>query len=140
MSAMSPLEVILKRFELPDEVRLFEHGRYDIVRMSDLAIGKATLDPGWKWSADVGALTGAATHSKQASIGMVISGHCVVEFTDGRIVDLTAGTLFEIPAEPHDSWVVGDEKYVSLHFLDPEAYAEFSAAFDAAGRRKEKAQ
>jgi len=31
--------------------------------------------------------------------------------------------LFHIPPEPHDSWVIGDEQYVSLHFLGAERYA-----------------
>jgi hypothetical protein len=42
---------------------------------------------------------------------------------DGSIHHLTAGTVFYIPAEPHDSWVVGDEPYVSLHFLGAGHYA-----------------
>ena len=29
-----------------------------------------------------------------------------------------------VPAEPHDSWVVGNEPYVSLHFLGAEDYAK----------------
>lgn len=44
-------------------------------------------------------------------------------FADGRVHDLTPGTLFHIPSEPHDSWVVGDEEYVSLHFLGAAGYA-----------------
>lgn len=132
---MSPLETVLKRFELPDEVRIFEHGRYDLVRMSDLAIGKATWDPGWRWSTDVGPLAGGAKMSTMPQIGMVITGHCVVEFEDGRLVDLTSGTLFEIPAEPHDSWIVGDEKYVALHFLDPEAYTDFSRSYGGKAKK-----
>jgi hypothetical protein len=32
--------------------------------------------------------------------------------------------LFYIPAEPHDSWVVGEEQYVSLHFLGAADYAK----------------
>ena len=28
-----------------------------------------------------------------------------------------------IPPEPHDSWVVGDQPYVSLHFMGAEHYA-----------------
>ena len=48
----------------------------------------------------------------------------VANQADGRIYDLTPGTLFDIPAEPHDSWVVGDEPYVSLHFLGADAYAK----------------
>ena len=37
--------------------------------------------------------------------------------------DLTAGTVFYIPSEPHDSWVVGSEPYVSLHFHGAAVYA-----------------
>ena len=42
---------------------------------------------------------------------------------NGDIIELRPGTVFYIPAVPHDSWVVGDEPYVSLHFLGAEKYA-----------------
>jgi hypothetical protein len=32
------------------------------------------------------------------------------------------GQLFYIPAEPHDSWVVGDRPYISLHLLGATHY------------------
>jgi hypothetical protein len=32
--------------------------------------------------------------------------------------------LFHIPPEPHDLWVVGDEPYVTLHFLGDGYYAK----------------
>ena len=41
-----------------------------------------------------------------------------------RVVELFAGQLFHIPAVPHDSWVIGGEPYVSLHFLGAEKYAK----------------
>ena len=44
-------------------------------------------------------------------------------FDDGRVVELHDGELFHIPPIPHDSWVIGDEPYVSLHFLGAEHYA-----------------
>lgn len=44
-------------------------------------------------------------------------------FEDGRVDELAPGTLFYIPPVPHDSWVVGNEEYVSLHFLGADAYA-----------------
>jgi hypothetical protein len=47
-----------------------------------------------------------------------------VAFDDGTVIELGPGTLFWVPATPHDSWVVGDEPYVSLHFLGAEAYAK----------------
>lgn len=47
----------------------------------------------------------------------------ILTFDDGRIVELTEGTLFHVPATPHDSWVVGESEYVSLHFLGAQDYA-----------------
>ena len=47
----------------------------------------------------------------------------VAAFDDGRIFDLTPGTIFHIPPEEHDSWVVGDLPYMSLHLLGAAAYA-----------------
>ena len=46
--------VILKRFEEPDEVRTFDKGRFEIVRIGGMTIGRATYEPGWKWSEHVG--------------------------------------------------------------------------------------
>jgi hypothetical protein len=41
---------------------------------------------------------------------------------DGRVIDLKQGDLFYI-APGHDSWVVGNDPYVSLHFVGADAYA-----------------
>lgn len=41
---------------------------------------------------------------------------------DGREFEMEPGDLFAIPPG-HDSWVVGDEPYVSLHFLGASDYA-----------------
>ena len=55
---------------------------------------------------------------------MVVSGCATAAFADGRLTELKAGDLFYIPPEPHDSWVVGDEPYASLHFLEAANYAK----------------
>lgn len=120
---MSPIEVILKRFEDPDEVREMPKGRFEIVRIGGLTIGRATYEPGWKWSVDVGPAVGAERCSVE-HVGLVLEGTATAAFEDGRVVELTAGSLFHIPPIPHDSWVVGDEPYVSLHFLGAESYAQ----------------
>jgi hypothetical protein len=44
-----------------------------------------------------------------------------------RVIELRPGDLFHVPAEPHDSWVLGDEPYVSLHFLGADRYARSPA-------------
>jgi hypothetical protein len=54
-------EVILRSFDEPDEVREFEKGRFETVRIGDLVIGRATYQPGWKWSEHV-SLAGSRRH------------------------------------------------------------------------------
>ena len=115
------IEVLLRRFEQPDEVREFELGRFELVTVGGMTIGRATYQPGWRWSTHVGAATGA-THCTVEHVGLVVSGHATAAMTDGTVHHLTPGTLFYIPPEPHDSWVVGDEPYVSLHFAGGETY------------------
>jgi quercetin dioxygenase-like cupin family protein len=115
-------EVVLKRFEQPDEVREFSKGKLELVHIGGLTIGRATYEPGWKWSEHVGPLTGA-TRCTVEHVGVVVAGTATAAFDDGDVVELRAGNLFHIPAEPHDSWVVGNEPYVSLHFLGAETYA-----------------
>ena len=119
----SSLDTILKRFESPDEVRQFPKGRLEIVHINGQTLGRATYEPGWKWSAHVGPGVNASRCTVE-HLGIVLSGHATAAFEDGRVFDLTPGTVFYIPPEPHDSWVVGDEEYVSLHLLGAGAYAK----------------
>jgi hypothetical protein len=114
---------ILRRFEHPDEVRQFERGRFEIVHIAGMTIGRATYEPGWKWSEHVGRATGR-THCDVEHLGYVLSGRAVAAFPDGRVIELTAGGLFYISPEPHDSWVLGDEPYVSLHLMGAGHYAK----------------
>ena len=117
------LATILKRFETPDEVRTFAKGRFELVAIGGVTIGRATYEPGWKWSVHVGPTVGAERCTIE-HVGLVLEGHATAAFADGRVYDLTPGTLFHIPPEPHDSWVVGEERYVSLHFLGAGNYAK----------------
>jgi len=98
-------------------------GRFEIVRLGGFAIGRATYEPGWKWSEHVGPGIGA-TRCIVAHVGLVLRGTATAAFDDGRVIELKQGELFYIPPEPHDSWVVGDEPYVSLHFMGADEYAK----------------
>ena len=120
---MRPNEVILKRFENPDETRVLIKGRFEIVRLGGVTIGRAMYEPGWKWSEHVGPGVGAARCHVE-HVGLVLEGTAAVAFDDGRVVELKTGELFYIPPEPHDSWVIGDAPYVSLHFLGVDDYAK----------------
>jgi len=115
-------DVILKCFDNPDEVREMLKGRFELVRIGGLTIGRASYEPGWRWSEHVGPGLGA-TRCTVEHVGLVLSGTATAAFEDGRVVELRPGALFHIPSEPHDSWVVGEEHYVSLHFLGADRYA-----------------
>jgi quercetin dioxygenase-like cupin family protein len=117
------LAVILKSFEAPDEVRLMQKGRFELVHLGGTTIGRATYEPGWKWSEHVGPSIGAARCNVE-HVGLVLSGTAAVAFDGGRVIELRAGELFYVPPVPHDSWVIGDQPYVSLHFLGAEHYAK----------------
>ena len=117
------IDVILKRFENPDEVRLFEKGKFEIIKIAGMTIGRATYEPGWRWSEHVGPAAGRSLCEVE-HIGMVVSGNATAAMRDGKVHELSPGTIFHIPAEPHDSWVVGDELYVSIHFLGAETYTK----------------
>ena len=115
------LDLVLRRFEQPDEVREMVRGRFEIVRIKGMSIGRATYQPGWKWSEHVGPVTGAS-RCQVEHLGLVVSGVATVSFED-RVVEMHPGDLFYVPPVPHDSWVVGDQPYVSLHFLGADQYA-----------------
>ena len=115
------LKVILKRFENPDETRIHEKGKFEIVKIGGMTIGRATYEPGWKWSEHVGKAMGAKSCQVE-HVGMVVSGIATAAMDDGRVIEMRPGDVFYIPPG-HDSWVVGDEPYVSLHFMGANEYA-----------------
>jgi quercetin dioxygenase-like cupin family protein len=105
----------------PAETRRFERGRFDLYRVGPATIGRAIYEPGWKWSEHVGAASGERS-CRVEHVGLVLSGRAMVAMDDGREQILGPGDLFHVPPG-HDSWVVGDEPYVSIHIVGGEDYA-----------------
>src|SRR5213076_188227 len=99
-------------------VRVMQKGKFELVHLGGITIGRATYEPGWRWSEHVGPGIGA-TRCPVEHVGLVLSGTATVAFNDGRVIELHAGDLFYVPPVPHDSWVIGDEPYVSLISLAP---------------------
>jgi quercetin dioxygenase-like cupin family protein len=114
-------DVILKQFESPDETRTFPKGRFELVHIGGMTIGRATYEPGWRWSEHVGAAMGARSCQVE-HVGLVISGRATAAMDDGTVYEMKPGDLFYIPPG-HDSWVVGDEPYVSIHLMGASDYA-----------------
>ncbi len=115
------MDLIIKRFATADERREFPFGSFELVNLGGMTVGRASYDPGWKWSEHVGAATGDTLCAVE-HVGIVVSGRAAVKMADGSEFVMEPGDLFAIPGG-HDSWVVGDEPYVSLHLQGATTYA-----------------
>jgi hypothetical protein len=111
-----------KGFAHSDETRTFEKGRVDVITLNGVTFGRATFEPGWKWSTCIKPI--AKTSSCQAPhLGYQISGRMRVVMDDGTERDITGGEIFSIPPG-HDGWVVGDEPVVILDITGAAEYAK----------------
>ena len=115
------MKLEIRRFDAADETRTFARGRFELVQLGGVTVGRASYEPGWRWSEHVGVSAGAAS-CQVAHVGLVISGRAMVRMDDGTEIEMRPGDLFSVPPG-HDSWVVGDEPYVSLHFMGADEYA-----------------
>ena len=115
-------QLLLRRFDKPDEVREFDKGRLELVHVGGMTIGRASYEPGWRWTEHVGPAIGADSCAVE-HLGLVVEGRAAVRMDDGTEIVMEPGDVFAVPGG-HDSWVVGDEPYVSLHFLGAAAYAK----------------
>lgn len=116
------MRIDIRRFDRPDETRTFEKGCYDVVTVGGVTVGRASYEPGWKWSQHVGPMAGTKS-CEVDHVGLVLSGRVkVLMDADGREIELGPGDFFAV-GPGHDSWVVGQEPYVSLHFQGAGQYA-----------------
>jgi quercetin dioxygenase-like cupin family protein len=115
------MDLTLLPLDEPTETREFVKGRFEVYSVGPMTLGRATYEPGWKWSEHVGAAGGDALCQVE-HVGLVLSGAAAVKMADGAERVMNAGEFFYVPPG-HDSWVVGDERYVSLHIMGSETYA-----------------
>lgn len=116
------MSVIVKNLDSrPDEVREFPLGRFEVVTVQGRTLGRAVYEPGWKWSEHVGREQGQR-FCQVEHVVLVVRGRAAVQMEDGAEFVMQPGDLCYVPPG-HDSWVVGDEQYVSLHFEGAEEYA-----------------
>ena len=114
----------LKSLNSPEEVRKFDKGKVELVQVAGATIGRATFEPGWKWSTCVKPL--AKTDSCQAAhYGYQISGTLVTRMDDGSERTSRAGDVFNLPPG-HDAWVTGNETVVLVDFQGMVDYAKKS--------------
>jgi hypothetical protein len=117
---MDKLEV--KSFSKPDEVRTFDKGKVELIKVGGAMIGRATFQPGWKWSESVKPI--AKTESCEAPhFQYQVSGILRIKMDDGTERDVKAGEVALIPPG-HDGWVVGNEPVVVVDFQGMADYAK----------------
>ena len=117
------MEVERRDFEQADETRPFQgKGQVELIHIGGGVVGRATFEPGWKWSQNVKPIAG--TDSCQAAhMGYVLSGRQIILMDDGTQLEIGAGDVASIPAG-HDGWTIGDEPCVVLDFSGMADYAK----------------
>ena len=111
-----------KTVSQPDEKRTFDKGQVELVSLGGVTFGRATFQPGWKWSTCVKPLV--KTQSCQAPhLQYPVSGRLRVVLDDGSEQEFGPGDVGLIPPG-HDAWVVGNEPVVAIDISGMVDYAK----------------
>ncbi|MGA3284166.1 MAG: cupin domain-containing protein [Verrucomicrobiota bacterium] len=105
----------------PDETRTFDKGKLELVTLGGVTFGRATLQPGWKWSTCIKPLV--KTNSCEAPhLQYHVSGRIRVLMDDGSEDEFGPGEVSLLPPG-HDAWVVGNEPVVVIDITGMGEYA-----------------
>jgi class 3 adenylate cyclase len=107
-------------FRDPHEVRRFPKGQIETVTHHETTVGRFVLEPGWRWSRDVGPIAG--TRSCQVHhVGVVLRGTLHLQTDAGETFEFVEGDVYDIPPG-HDAWV-GEERYEAIEFAGARIFA-----------------
>ena len=111
-----------KNLDTPDEKRVFDKGKLELVTLAGVTFGRATLQPGWRWSSSIKPIV--KTNSCEAPhTQYVISGHLMIKMDDGTQEKIGPGDASVIPSG-HDAWVIGSEPVVLIDLTGMSNYAK----------------
>jgi hypothetical protein len=113
---------VLKHLREPDEVRTFEKGRLELVKVNGGTVGRLTLEPGWRWSTHVKKIAGTEL-CEAPHFQYQVSGKIHVKMADGTELDSGPGDVTLLPSG-HDAWVVGNEPVVLIDWNGATSYAK----------------
>ncbi len=92
----------------PANLRPLPHGTAAVAQVGALAIGRATLEPGWRWSEHVKPVVGTEW-CEAHHLHILISGRFAVRLGGAtEVEEFGPGDVFDIPPG-HDAWVVGED-------------------------------
>ena len=101
------MRILRASLRQPDRSLTYAHGGGGTVRVGELSVGRARLEPGWRWSADIQPLVGTPS-CQLHHVHVVLAGRFAVRLDDGEEATFSEGDVCDIPPG-HDAWVVGDE-------------------------------
>jgi hypothetical protein len=104
-----------KTLNKPDQVVEMELGRIDAVQIAGGGVGRATFQPGWKWSVHEKPVVNGGEFCDVPHLVYLVSGKLHIVMADGDEFDLAPGDVATLPAG-HDGWVVGDQPAVMFDF------------------------
>jgi hypothetical protein len=111
-----------KSFNKPEEIRTFPKGRVELITIGGATIGRATFEPGWRWSTSVQPLV--KTKSCEAPhFQYHLAGTLEIVMDDGTRFECKAGDVSLLPVG-HDAWVVGNEPVIVVDFQGMIDYAK----------------
>ncbi len=127
---MNPTQIIatamniaqVKSFTKAEETRVFPKGKLELIHIGGIAIGRATFEPGWRWSTSLQPLMHTkscdAPHFQYHAAGILR-----IKMDDGQEFECVPGDISLLPSG-HDAWVVGDEDVVVIDFQGMLDYAK----------------
>jgi hypothetical protein len=114
-----------KSFNKPEEIRTFPKGKVELITIGGATIGRATFEPGWKWSTSVQPLV--KTKSCEAPhFQYHLAGTLRIVMDDGTQFECKTGDVSLLPVG-HDAWVVGNEPVIVVDFQGMIDYAKSTA-------------
>ncbi len=114
-------KVECKNFAQPDEVREFPKGRLELLKIGGATVGRATFEPGWRWSTSLQPIVNTES-CEAAHFQYHVSGVMRVRMDDGTELDCKAGDVSLLPSG-HDAWVIGNEPVIVVDFQGMVDYA-----------------
>jgi hypothetical protein len=109
-------------FGKPDEVREFPKGRLELIKIGGATVGRATFEPGWKWSNSIQPIVKTKS-CEAAHFQYHISGVLMVVMDDGTKFECRPGDVSLLPSG-HDAWVLGNEPAIVVDFQGMVDYAK----------------
>jgi len=115
-------QAVTKSVDQPEETRTFPKGKIELIKLGGVTVGKATFQPGWRWSECVKPIAG--TDSCQAAhVTYMLAGRVRTRMDNGSEIESGPGEVIVVPPG-HDAWVVGDQPVIALDFSGMADFAE----------------